>query len=99
MREKLLLSTKDISKSDGRYVSARFATMHENLCLKINGATEGSYTLYAFNSKGEREEIYSSKLGAVSEYRFDPIGLAVYHDSQEFEVEINTDDTVEFCVA
>ena len=98
MKEKVLVATADMTKKEGCFISARFSTMHENLCLKIKGATEGSYTLYAFNSKGEREEIYTASLTHTVEYRFDPIGLAVYHDSQEFDVEIRTEEAFEFSV-
>ena len=92
MKEKLLLGKNEISISEGKALSAKFATMHENLCLKIKAMAEGTavYTLFAYNSRGERSEIYSAEIpeGGEAEYRFDPISLAVYRDSQEFDVEI-----------
>ena len=102
--EKMIVSISELKREEGKISCARFKTMHENLCLKLACEEEAKYTLVAFNSKGEREEIYSAELAGegrfFGEYRFDPISLAVYHDSQEFTVEITpaTARVLEFSV-
>ena len=101
MKEKLLVGKEMLKKTERGYISERFTTLHENLCLRLRLSAEAAcaYSLIAYNTKAEREVIYTAEpkgeAELFAEYRFDPISLAVYHDSKEFEVEINSTGAVE----
>ena len=100
---KLILKDEGVKIFGGRYTSSKFRSLIETVRVSVeviaDDGAELSMTLISYNEEGASETIATVALekcecgNLCATYMFDPVSLAVYKNSVEFEVIVEAERT------